>query len=40
MFCSTVVRIVSPVYLRAMSASARACSEVRSPSGSVMAAIT
>ena len=25
MFCSTVVRSVSPVYLRAMSASARAC---------------
>ena len=33
MFCSTVVRMVSRVYLRAMSASERSWSEVMSPSG-------
>jgi hypothetical protein len=33
MFCSTVVRIRSPEYARAMSAKPRACSLVRSPIG-------
>ena len=38
-FCSTVVRTVSRMYLRAMSATARICGEVMSPSGSAMVTV-
>ena len=33
-FCSTVVRMFSPQYFRARSATCRACDEVMSPMGS------